>query len=74
MHLEATATWALRAGRVAHDEEIAGPRVRLLIEGSIELRIVTSGKWEQLLPDGAMNRILRAWSGQLEGAAHNPIN
>lgn len=71
MHLEAAATWSLRAGRVAHDEEIARPRVRLLIEGSVELRVVTSGKREQLLPDGAMNRILRAWSGRMEGSTQS---
>eukprot|EP00964_Phaeocystis_antarctica_P113822 scaffold77814_cov67-Phaeocystis_antarctica.AAC.15 len=59
VQLEAAPSGSLRARAVAHDEEVAGARVRLLVEGSVEVRVVPPREGQQLLADRAVHQVLR---------------
>lgn len=59
VHFEAAATGARARRRVAHNEEVARPGIRLLVEGRVEVRVLPTGKGEQLLTNSFVHQILR---------------
>ena len=59
MHLEAPTARPAACRRIADNEEIPRARVRLLIEGGVQVRVRPPRKREQLLTNGFVNQILR---------------